>query len=199
MFDMFDEKQKKNALENLVSLIKKNDYHIGTGFPGTPYILFVLADNGYVDIANKMLLCDTCPSWLYEVKVGGTSIWERWDGLTPEGKCPIGDDGTDTMISYNHYASGAVASYLYTRIAGLDIIDAGYKTFRVKPILCESINYVNTKKTTPYGDILVEYRINDNNFNINIRVPLRSECELNLPNGDKHILKAGNYTFNVKI
>ena len=115
-FKMFSEENKKNALSRLVDLIKKNNYCIGTGFPGTPYILFALADNGYADIAYQMLLNEKCPSWLYEVKVGGTTIWERWDGLDENGVCPISEDGTGGMISYNHYASGAVGYFLYSRL-----------------------------------------------------------------------------------
>ncbi len=111
---------KQNAAKNLVKLVEKSDYCIGTGFPGTPYILFALADHGYADIAYKMLLNQKCPSWLYEVKTGATTIWERWDGLDENGVCPIGDDGTDLMISYNHYASGAVGDFLYRRIAGIE-------------------------------------------------------------------------------
>ena len=104
---MLEGAQKENAAKALVELVEKGNYCIGTGFPGTPYILFALADNGYVDVAYKMLLNEVCPSWLYEVKSGATTIWERWDGLDENGNCPIGDDGTDMMISYNHYASGA--------------------------------------------------------------------------------------------
>ena len=72
------EKDKKRAAANLVKLIRDNNYNIKTGFPGTPYVLFALADNGYLEDAYKMLLTDTCPSWLYEVKAGATTMWERW-------------------------------------------------------------------------------------------------------------------------
>ena len=196
-FDMFDENQKKNALDRLVKIIKDNNYHIGTGFPGTPYILFALADNGYQDVAYKMLLEETCPSWLYEVKVGATSIWERWDGLDENGHCHLEDDGTGGMISYNHYASGAVGNFLYSRLAGLRIIEPGYKKFKVEPVLCEKISFVKTSTLTPYGEIKIEY-VNKEDFEIKVRVPLRSECELVLPNGETHLLKQGNYHFKVR-
>lgn len=196
-FNMFNEQQKKNALERLVKLIEDNDYHIGTGFPGTPYILFALADNGYQDVAYKMLLNETCPSWLYEVKVGGTSIWERWDGLDENGNCHIEDDGTGDMISYNHYASGAVGNFLYSRLAGLRIKEPGYKKFKVQPVLCDEIKYVKTSTVTPYGEIKIEYT-NKESFEIKLRVPLRSECELVLPNHEIHILKEGNHSFVVR-
>ena len=125
--NMFPENVKAKAAENLVKLVEKNDYKIGTGFPGTPYILFALADNGHADTAYKMLLNTQCPSWLYEVRVGATTVWERWDGLDENGECPIGDDGTDMMISYNHYASGAVGAFLYRRVLGVEPTEAGYR------------------------------------------------------------------------
>ena len=196
-FNMFNVPQKKNALDRLVKLIKDNDYRIGTGFPGTPYILFVLADNGYSDVAYRMLLNEKCPSWLYEVKAGATSIWEKWDGLDENGECHIENDGTGGMISYNHYASGAVGNFLYSRLAGLRIVEPGYKKFKVEPVLSKDIHYVKTSTITPYGEIKIEYR-NKENFLINVRVPLRSECELVLPNGQKHLLKQGNYSFEIK-
>ena len=124
-FGMFPPEARAKAADNLARLVEKNDFCIGTGFPGTPYILFALADNGHADTAWKMLLNTKCPSWLYEVKAGATTIWERWDGLDENGQCPIGDDGTDTMISYNHYASGAVGDFLYRRVAGIEPLEAG--------------------------------------------------------------------------
>ena len=144
-----------------------------------------------------MLLNETCPSWLYEVKVGATSIWERWDGLDENGECHLDEDGTGGMISYNHYASGAVGNFLYSRLAGLRIVEPGYKKFKVEPVLCEKINSVKTSTITPYGEIKIEY-INKEDFEIKVRVPLRSECELVLPNGEMHLLKQGNYSFVVR-
>ena len=126
-FKMFPENVQKKAAENLAELVKASDYCIGTGFPGTPYILFALADNGQEDTAFKMLTNTKCPSWLYEVKSGATTIWERWEGLDENGECPISDDGTDMMISYNHYASGAVGAFLYGRVAGIEAIEPGYR------------------------------------------------------------------------
>ena len=195
---MFSEENKKNALGRLVDLIKKNNYCIGTGFPGTPYILFALADNGYADIAYQMLLNEKCPSWLYEVKVGGTTIWERWDGLDENGVCPISEDGTGGMISYNHYASGAVGYFLYSRLAGIQNIAPGYRKIRIKPVLCSDIKHVKCSTLTPFGTVKVEYK-NEEKFIIEVQVPFRSECELVLPNNEVIILQYGKYRFERKI
>ena len=193
-FDMFPEDQKKKAAENLVKLIEKNDYCIGTGFPGTPYILFALADNGYADVAYKMLLNTKCPSWLYEVKVGATTIWERWDGLDENGICTIGDDGTGGMISFNHYAFGAVGDFLYRRVAGIEPVEAGYKSFTLKPVVGGDIAWTKCNVNTPYGAISCDWK-NENGFKLNVEVPVGTTCMLELPSGEKQVLKSGKYSF----
>jgi len=91
-YNMLSGNDKKTTAANLVNLIRDNNYNIKTGFPGTPYVLFALADNGYLEDAYKMLLTDTCPSWLYEVKAGATTMWERWDALREDGSCNLGED-----------------------------------------------------------------------------------------------------------
>jgi alpha-L-rhamnosidase len=191
--DMFpNDVVKANAARNLAALVEKNDYCIGTGFPGTPYILFALADNGYVDAAYKMLLNTKCPSWLYQVKMGATTIWERWDGLDEKGECPIGDDGTDIMISYNHYASGAVGDFLYRRVAGIEAITPGYREFFVRPVLGGGITWAQSHVETPYGRIEVRWELTEH-FAIDVTVPMGTTCELQLPDGTVEKLTSGQF------
>lgn len=197
-FDIFPEEQKKKAVDNLVALIEKNGYRIGTGFPGTPYILFALADNGRADVAFKMLLNTECPSWLYEVKAGATTVWERWDGLDKDGVCRIDDDGTSGMISFNHYGFGSVGDFLYRRIAGIEPIAAGYKTFRIAPVVGGGITYVNAGMQTPYGKICADWNISDGVFMLKIKVPFGTECTVQLPDGQSRNVKDGEYFFNCK-
>lgn len=194
-FEMFSEREKKNAVENLVELVKKSNYCIGTGFPGTPYILFVLADNGYADVAYRMLLNERCPSWLYQVKMGATTIWERWDGLDENGRCPISDDGTDMMISYNHYASGAVGDFLYRRVAGIEPTEPGYKQFRIAPVLGERLTYAKGSVETPYGRIASYWEKKGQQFQIQVEVPMGTCCDLVMPDGQRHQLYSGSYSF----
>ncbi len=198
-FDMLDEKTKKLALEHLVDLIKKNNYCIGTGFPGTPYILFVLADNGYQDVAYKMLLNNSKPSWLYNVTIGGTTIWEKFDGMNPDGTAKKSTDGTDNMISFNHYASGSVGEFLYTRIAGLRILEAGYKKFEVKPVLGGELTYCKASTITPYGEVKINWKIEKNIFEITVSVPFLTTCHLVLPNGEEKELKYGIHTEKISL
>ena len=198
-FGMFKKENQKKAMENLVKLIEKSDYCIGTGFPGTPYILFALADNGRADVAYKMLLNTKCPSWLYEVKMGATTIWERWDGLDENGQCPIGDDGTDNMISYNHYASGAVGDFLYKRIAGIEPLEAGYRKFRVKPVIGGNLSYAKAKIDTSYGVASSEWHLKDSDFSIDIEVPVGCKCILELPDGKIYEYGSGHYSATAKL
>ena len=192
-FNIFEGQAKKNAVERLAELVEKNNYCIGTGFPGTPYILFALADNGRADVALKMLLNDKCPSWLHEVKMGATTIWERWDGLNEDGVCPIGDDGTDMMISYNHYASGAVGDFLYRRIAGIEAIESGYRKFKIKPLVSEEINAAQGEVDTPFGKAGSDWKLSGDEFQIKVKVPVGCECQLHMPDGSVEVLGSGTY------
>ena len=146
-----------------------------------------------------MLENTKCPSWLYEVKAGATTIWERWDGLDENGECPIGEDGTGGMISYNHYASGAVGDFLYRRVAGIEPLEAGYRSFLVKPLIGGSLTYAKAHTKTPYGTIEVVWEIKNKQFKLNVSVPYGSEAKIVLPNKEVYIRSHGNYTFEATL
>ena len=189
-FGMFDKTTAAKAADNLEKLVERNEYKIGTGFPGTPFILFALADNGKVDTAFKMLTNDECPSWLYEVKAGGTTVWERWDAMTNKG----GQDGTGGMISFNHYASGAVGEFLYKRVAGIEPTSAGYKTFKVGPLVGGGITHAHGAVLTPYGKITSDWEINGDKFELKIGVPPCTTCNVVLPSGETKTMGSGEYS-----
>ena len=190
-FDVFKGEMKKKAAANLAALVEKNDYRIGTGFPGTPYILFALADNGQEEAAFKMLTNTDCPSWLYEVKAGGTTIWEHWDAIREDGSVNLGEaDGTGGMSSFNHYASGAVGDFLYKRVLGLEPTTGGYKTFRFRPLPGGGITCAKGCVDTPYGRIIAGWKTDDNVIVMSIVVPVGAECEVVMPSGEK--IKAGS-------
>ncbi|MDO5100228.1 MAG: family 78 glycoside hydrolase catalytic domain [Eubacteriales bacterium] len=178
-YGLLNGEDKKRAAAHLARMVRDNDYHIATGFPGTPYILFALADNGYVDEAFRMLMQDGCPSWLYEVRVGGTTIWERWDALREDGSCNTGDDdGTGGMVSFNHYASGAVGDFLYRRVLGLEPIEAAYRRFRFDPLQHQLISSAAGHVETPYGRIEASWQRMDGVLDLTVRVPVGTVCEL---------------------
>ncbi len=190
---------QQKAADNLVALVQRNEYKIGTGFPGTPYILFVLADNGHPDVAYRMLMNEKCPSWLYEVKAGATTIWERWDGLDENGECPIGDDGTDSMISYNHYASGAVGAFLYRRVAGLEPVEPGYHTFRAAPLVGGGLTHAGASVETPYGRAESSWKLEGSSFTLQVTVPVSCRCQVEMPDGKKCEIGSGRYTFTCSL
>lgn len=115
-FELIPEALIPQAVERLVTNIKSYDNHLTTGFLGTPYLCHVLSENGRSDVAVDLLLQKTYPSWLYPVTQGATTIWERWDGLKPDGTTQ-----TPSMNSYNHYAYGAIGEWMYRQLLGIQI------------------------------------------------------------------------------
>jgi len=198
-FGMLDAEHEKKAAAHLNDLVTRNGYRVGTGFPGTPYLLFALADHGYEETAFKMLLCEECPSWLYEVRVGATTVWERWDGLDEDGNCPIGNDGTGGMISYNHYASGAVGNFLYCRVLGVEALSGGYREFRMKPLIGGGITRAKGSVETPYGLIRAEWEKKGESFTMRLDVPYGTTCEAVMPSGEKQTLEGGRYEMSEKM
>lgn len=205
-FKMTEGKETEQYAGNLVRLIEENNNHLATGFLGTPYLLFALSDNGYVDKAYELLLQDTCPSWLYEVKAGVTTIWERWDALKPDGTVNLGEgpikdiseQNTNLgggMVSFNHYANGAVGDWLYRRCAGIEILEAGYKRFLVQPVPGGDITWVKCTKETPYGTISVNWKKEEKKFLLDVRVPFGTEAEIVLPDGTTYIAGSGEYHY----
>ncbi len=131
--------------------------------------------------------------------MGATTIWERWDGLDEKGCCPIGDDGTDLMISYNHYASGAVGDFLYRRVAGIEALSGGYRQFAVKPILGGGLSHAEGKVNTPFGEIVSSWKVSGGVFSMDVKVPVGTSCSLTLPNGDAKELECGSWHFQCSV
>ncbi|MFI5195425.1 MAG: family 78 glycoside hydrolase catalytic domain, partial [Chitinophagales bacterium] len=138
-FDMLPESLRPLAVERLVDNIKSYSDHLTTGFLGASYLCGVLTRFGHADMAYRLLLQETYPSWLYPVKMGATTIWERWDGEKPDST--FEDPG---MNSFNHYAYGAIGDFMYRDVAGLDTDPAfpGYKKIRIMPHPGGNFSYV---------------------------------------------------------
>ena len=199
-YGMLSDEDKKKTAAHLARIVRENDYHIATGFPGTPYILFALADNGYEEDAFKMLMTDTCPSWLYEMKVGGTTIWERWDALREDGTCNSGeDDGTGGMVSFNHFSYGAVGDFLYRRIAGIETLSGGGKEVRIAPMVGGGLTQARGVVNTAYGKVTSEWWINDGKFTLHVDIPCSTTAIVKLPGGEEKKLGSGSYTLEEKL
>jgi len=196
-FGMADEETTAKLAKNLVSLVEKADFHLSTGFPGTPHLMFALSDNGYPDVAYKLLLQDTCPSWLYEVKAGGTTVWERWDALRPDGTVNTGTNNEDSggMVSFNHYAMGAVGEWLYRRIAGIEPLSAGYRTLEIKPVLGGGLTYAKAYTRGATGEITTEWHIENDMFTLKAGIPVGSHATIVMPDNKRHQVGSGAYEF----
>lgn len=190
-FEMGNEKRRKVMVEHLWNLIKKNGVHLNTGFTATPYILFALADNGKLDEAYQLLLQDTSPSWIYQVRKGATTFWEQWDTIMP--------DGNLKSASMNHYAYGAVGDFFYRRICGLEAKRGGYQSFRIQPRIGGKLSWAECSHQSPYGRIHVKWEIIEEKFVVNFTVPVSTECELIMPSGYKEIFQSGTYQIKEEI
>lgn len=191
--------ERETMVNNLDRLVQEKDYHLSTGFTGTPYLLFALADHGKMQTAYKLLLQDTCPSWLYCVKAGATTTWEQWDALRPNGEVNMDNlngsdvEGENSMVSFNHYAYGAVGDFLYRRVAGIEPTEGGYKEFSVRPVPGGGLTYAKANVKTPYGLAGSEWHLDGGKFSLKVTVPVSCTCRVTMPSGKQISLKSGEY------
>ena len=180
----------------LKEMVEAADWSPRTGFPGTPWMLFALADHGEKNAAFRTLMSESCPGWLYAVKAGATTIWERWDALRPDGSVNLGELGKDDggMVSFNHYANGAVGDFLYRRIAGLEATSGGFRSFQIAPMPGGGLTRAEASVESPFGHIRAAWKIENGTFQQEIHVPVSTECTVILPSGKTHLLRSGTYT-----
>ncbi len=171
------------AVDDLVGLIRAADTHLGTGFLATPFLLPVLADHGRLDVAYELLLQDTEPSWLHMSEQTST-IWEDWDAVRA--------DGT-TAHSLNHYSKGAVISFLHQYVAGLQIVEPGYRRFRVAPRPGGALTQARTHHESPHGRIEVAWELEGDGGHLEVVVPAGTEADLDLPDGSHEALAPGTH------
>ena len=188
-FGLIPKGKRALAARRLTELVRENQYKIATGFAGTPYLLFALADNGYIEEAYKVLQNEACPGWLYTVKAGGTTMWERWDALAEDGSIKAGT--IPDMVSFNHYAYGAVGAFFYRRILGIEIVEPGYRSFRVRPVPGGSLTHAEGH----IGDIFAAWKIESDIFNLNVTVPAGKEAEIVLPSGAAYTVQNGTHYY----
>jgi alpha-L-rhamnosidase len=161
-------------VKNLVDGIEKRDWHLSTGFLGTPFLLFTLADHGRADLAYRLLLNETYPSWGYMLSKGATTWWERWNGDT-------GDPG---MNSYNHYAFGSVMAWVYRSVAGIDtnVEGAGYRQVVVQPMPDAHMTRARGEYDSAYGRIVSDWESKPGvSFSLNLRIPANTQAKIYLP------------------
>ena len=191
-FDLCGE-YKENIAKNLARLITDNGNRLTTGFVGTPYLLHALSQNGYAEIAYNLLLQEEFPSWLYSVNKGATTIWEHWDGIKEDGSFWCAD-----MNSFNHYAYGAVADWMYGAVCGINIDEnaPGFENAILKPIADKRLHFAKASISTKYGILSSEWNINGDTIQYRFEVPNRAEIVLN---GNTYEVEKGIHTFEFKM
>lgn len=195
-FDMLPESMRAQAAERLVENIKSYNNHLTTGFLGTPYLCHVLNRFGYIDVAYQLLMQNTYPSWLYPVKMGATTIWERWDGEKPDGSFE-----NPGMNSFNHYAYGAIGDFMYRVVTGIDTYEdgPGYKHISIHPHIGGGLSFASADLQTYYGKISSHWKIENGTLLLDIEIPVNTTANIFLPTeNEKTITESGNDLASVK-
>ena len=185
-YALFPEDKRGIAVERLIAEIENADFHLRTGFLGTPLLTQVLQDAGRSDIIYELLFKETYPSWFHSINNGATTTWERWnsysleDGFNPQG-----------MNSLNHYAYGTVSRWFYEGILGITPIEAGFKRIRIEPQFGKQLSHAKGGYATPQGEVFVEWSVEDGLVNLDVRVPKNTVADIVLPS-----VNGGNLTLN---
>ena len=151
-------------------------FRISTGFVGTPLVPAALVRGGQAATATRLVLERGCPSWLYPVTMGATTIWERWDSMLPDGSINPGE-----MTSFNHYALGAVTQWLLTDVGGLGLAGSGGRTLRVAPQVGRGFASASVVRRLPLGVASVAWELDGDRLRVSARVPVGATAELVLP------------------
>ena len=164
------------AAQQFANSIANFGNHLATGFIGTPRLLPALHAAGHDDLAYTLLLQQTYPSWLYQVKLGATTMWERWDGWTPAA-------GFETvgMNSFNHYSFGAVGEYMYDAIGGINPASPGYATLRIQPVPGAGLTWANTSYNSTRGLISTAWTNTGSTFNLEVVIPPNTSAQIYVP------------------
>jgi alpha-L-rhamnosidase len=187
-FDLVPAELRAAVATRLVELIRTAGTRLATGFLATPYLLPVLADSGHAGVAYELLFADQMPSWLYMIDRGATTVWERWDGIRP--------DGTP-FESLNHYSKGAVVSFLHRYVAGIRLLDdsgPAYRHFRIEPVPGGGITGAQAEHDSPYGRIESSWRIDGDSFELTVTVPPGTSADVVLPGSGPQTVASGRHT-----
>lgn len=178
-FDLVPQEVRGRVLKDLQDILKKDSMHLKTGFIGTPYLCRALSDNGDSESAYTLFFQQDYPSWLYEVTMGATTIWERWNSVMPDGKI----SGTG-MNSMNHYAYGSIVEWMYRNMCGINPVEEapGFKKFIVRPEVYGRLYYAEAKLKSAMGLIESGWTRNeDGTLTVRVTVPFGAEAEIYLP------------------
>lgn len=175
----------EKVCKGLKNRLKKNFYHLDTGFVGTPYLCRVLSENGMNELAYHLLMEKGYPGWLYAVQMGATTIWERWNSVEPDGRI----SGTE-MNSLNHYSYGSIVEWMYRNMAGINPCEekTGFKKIRIAPQPDYQIRSVDVALRSASGLIRSVWEIQDKMLDFRFEVPFDTQAELVLPDADRNAI-----------
>jgi alpha-L-rhamnosidase len=182
---MLPESQRPEAAQRLADNVRSYGNHLTTGFLGTPYLCHVLTRFGYDSVAYNLLLQETYPSWLYPVKMGATTIWERWDGIKPDSTFE-----SASMNSFNHYSYGAIGDWMYRSVCGIDTYpdEPGYKHIRIMPHISDSLSFANADLKTYYGTISSYWKVEKGKLQLDIEIPVNTKATIYIPTNAKELI-----------
>lgn len=183
-FGLVPQRHRKKTADRLAELLEENGGHLLTGFVGTPYFCHALSENGYTREAYKLLLKEDFPSWLYQIKMGATTVWEHWDGIKPDGTMWSSD-----MNSFNHYAYGAVGDWLYRVVLGIEPDEhrPGFQHILIKPQTDKALAYAEGSYQSFYGEIAVRWEKENNKTRLFFHIPVNTRATLLLEQGAENI------------
>ena len=187
------ESARLKLVETLKERMSESNGALTTGFVGTPELPHALLESGLVSEAFSLLFKETSPSWLFEVNMGATTTWERWDSILPNGKI----SGIE-MNSMNHYAYGAIEDFIIEKMVGINLpdIEDDTNTYQISPQYTEQLNWLTGRLDTVNGKIEVHWEIQNGIVNLKIDVPTRTRVHLILKNGESMALQTGSYQLN---
>lgn len=174
--DLLPQSMRAAAADRLVQLIKARDWHLSTGFLGTPRLLPALSNAGRAEVAFRLLQQTSFPSWGYQIQKGATTMWERWDAVKPDGSFQDKD-----MNSLNHYAYGSVGEWMYQNIAGIWPDAAGFRKILVRPSLDGQVRESKADFQSPYGKIVVNWKSGNARFSLNVHIPVNASAQIWIP------------------
>jgi alpha-L-rhamnosidase len=183
-----DPAQRERTAGKFVEKLTADNLHLKTGFLGTPWLLPTLTGIGRDDLAMRLLLNEDYPSWGFEIRMGATTMWERWNTLRADGGF-----GPVNMNSFNHYAYGAVADWMFQRIGGLQIVEPGYKKSRIEPLVGQGgLDHVKCDLRTPYGPLACEWRLANGKLTLTAVIPVNTSAEVVIPAEDANAVREGS-------
>ncbi|HCX84967.1 MAG TPA: alpha-L-rhamnosidase [Micrococcales bacterium] len=205
-FGLLDGEEHARAADRLAELVAARDHRVTTGFAGTPFVTWALSEHGHVDAAYRLLLERGCPSWLYPITMGATTIWERWDSMLPDRSINPGE-----MTSFNHYALGAVADWIYQVVGGIRAAEPGYRRVLVQPVPGPGIDWARTSLDARVGRIETAWRVEagvagaaevktggttaPRTFVLDVTLPVGVPADVVLPDGTRHEVTGGSHSF----